>query len=63
MKRLQQMLQWQPALAAAGASADGALIVVIPGVAACLAAVSVPTPHESIKPSCTESQLKGPPRK
>ena len=24
VKRLQQMLQWQPALAAAGASADGA---------------------------------------
>ena len=49
VKRLQQMLQWQPALAAAGASADGALTVVIPGAAACLAAASVPTAHQGIK--------------
>lgn len=42
-KHLQQTLQWQPALAAAGANADGASIVVIPGAAACLAAAVVPT--------------------
>ena len=49
MKHLQQTLQWQPALAAAGASADGALRVVIPGAAACLAAAVIPTAHQGFK--------------
>ena len=48
VKHLQQTLQWQPALAAAGASADGALIVVIPGAAACLAAAVEPTARQVI---------------
>lgn len=40
----QQMLQWQPALAAAGANAGGAWTAVILGAVACLAAAATPAP-------------------
>lgn len=58
MKHLQQTLQLQPALAAAGASAGGALTAVILGAAACLAAAVAPAQIQGIKTERLKQQLE-----
>lgn len=58
MKHLQQTLQLQPALAAAGASAGGALTAVTLGAAACLAAAVAPTRSQAINTKRPKQQLE-----